>query len=79
MSLRNVLFSYHLRKISFDSEVMMGRTRSRRKQKLPWIIKLHPISWICFTERTEDKEEVVAKKKIPEADFEEVDDSVKSA
>lgn len=63
MSLRNVLFSYYLRKISFDSEVMMGRTKSRRKQKVPWIIKLHPISWIYFTERTEDKEEVVAKKK----------------
>lgn len=57
----------------------MGRTRSRRKRKLLWIIKRHPSSWICFTERTEDKEEVVAKKKILEADFEEVDDSVKSA
>lgn len=79
MSLRNVLFNHHLRKTSSDSELIMGRKRSKRKPKLPWIVKLHLISWACFTESAEDKEVVGTKKNFFKADFEEVDYSVKSA
>lgn len=63
MSLRNVLFNYHWRKASFDSEVLMGRKKKQKeKQKLSGLLNSIQSPECALPTRAEDKEEVAAKK-----------------